>query len=200
MAKRELNPILKLALEFGPLAIFFLTYRFYSGETVTLFGESYDGVVVATMTFVPAILVSLAVSWSLTRHVPRMALVTAIVVVVFGGLTIWLNDATFIKMKPTIVNGIFAFILGFGLLRGQSYLKTLMGEMVPLRDEGWMVFTRRWAFFFVAMAVLNEVIWRTQTESFWVSFKTFGSPAITFAFMMSQVGLLNRYAPKEDKG
>ena len=200
MAKREIHPILKLALEFGPLAVFFLTYRLYAGEAVTLFGRSYDGVVVATMTFVPAILISLAASWVLTRHLPRMAVVTAVVVVVFGGLTIWLNDATFIKMKPTIVNGIFAFILGWGLMRGQSYLKTLMGEMVPLTDEGWMIFTKRWALFFVVMALLNEAVWRTQTESFWVNFKTFASPAITLAFMMSQLGFLNRHAPKEDKG
>ena len=103
-------------------------------------------------------------------------------------------------LLSTIVNLIFAFILGWGLLRGKSYLKLLMGEVLPMTDEGWMIFTRRWVFFFIAMAVLNEAIWRTQTEDFWVSFKTFGSPAITFVFMMSQMGLLNRHAPPEEKG
>lgn len=200
MTKAAPSPILKLILEFGPLAVFFLTYRAYAGEEVVIGGTAYQGVVVATMAFIPAILVSLAASWAMTRDIPRMAAVTAVVVVVFGGLTIWLNDAIFIKMKPTIVNGIFAFILGWGLLRGKSYLKLLLGEAIPLTDQGWMVFTWRWVLFFIVMAVLNEVVWRTQTENFWVNFKTFASPAITFVFMMSQIGLLNRYAPPEEKG
>ncbi|MEL6793730.1 MAG: septation protein A [Pseudomonadota bacterium] len=200
MAKTEINPILKLVLEFGPLVIFFLTYRAYAEEDVTLFGEAYRGVVVATIAFIPAILFSLGVSWGMTREIPRMAAVTAVVVVVFGGLTIWLNDATFIKMKPTIVNGLFAATLGWGLMRGKSYLKLLMGEVIPLTDEGWMIFTKRWALFFVFMAILNEIVWRSQSEAFWVNFKTFGSPVISVAFMMSQIGLLGRYAPPEEKG
>lgn len=197
MSARPIHPILKIVLEFGPLAVFFLTYRAYSGEEVALFGEVYEGVVVATIAFIPAILTTLAISWALTRDLPRMAVVTAVVVVIFGGLTIWLNDATFIKMKPTIVNLIFAFILGWGLLRGRSYLKYLMGEFLPLTDEGWMIFTRRWALFFLFMAALNEVIWRTQSEDFWVNFKTFGSPAVTLVFMVAQAGLLKRHAPPE---
>lgn len=197
MSAREINPYLRMALEFGPLAIFFLTYRAYSDDEVILFGEAYKGVVIATIVFIPAILASLAASWALTRHLPRTAVVTAVVVVVFGGLTIWLNDATFIKMKPTIVNMIFAAMLGWGLLRGRSYLKYLMGELLPLTDEGWMVFTRRWALFFVFMAVLNEVIWRFFSEDLWVNFKTFGSPVITIIFMMSQAGMLRRYAAPE---
>lgn len=197
MSERAINPILKLVLELGPVAVFFLTYQAYAGETVALFGQEYDGIVLATIAFIPAILISLGASWVLTRDLPKMALVTAVVVVVFGGLTVVLNDATFIKMKPTIVNLIFAGALGFGLLRGRSYLKVLMGEMLPLTDEGWMIFTKRWAFFFLFLAVLNEVIWRTQTESFWVSFKTFANPVITIAFMLSQSGLLKRYEPPE---
>lgn len=198
MTTKQMNPFVKLVLEFGPLAIFFLTYRAYAEEEVILFGQSYAGVVVATIAFVPAILVSLAISFALTRELPRMAVVTAVVVVVFGGLTIWLNDATFIKMKPTIVNLIFAGVLAWGLLRGRSYLKYLMGELLPLTDEGWMLFTKRWAIFFVFMAILNEVVWRTMDEAFWVNFKTFGSPVITFAFMISQSGLLKRFAPPEN--
>lgn len=197
MSMRTIHPILKLVLELGPVAIFFLTYRAYADETVNIAGTDYQGVVLATIVFIPAILISLGVSWVLTRDLPKMAVVTAVVVVIFGGLTVWLNDATFIKMKPTIVNLIFAGILGWGLIRGRSYLKYLMGEMLPMDDEGWMIFTRRWAYFFLFMAVLNEVIWRTQSESFWVSFKTFGSPVVTFVFMMSQTGLLKRHAPPE---
>ncbi|MEL7463265.1 MAG: septation protein A [Pseudomonadota bacterium] len=200
MAKTQINPILKLVLEFGPLAIFFLTYRAYAEEDVIIFGEAYRGVVVATIAFIPAILFTLGVSWGMTREIPRMAAVTAVVVVVFGGLTIWLNDATFIKMKPTIVNGLFAAALGWGLMRGKSYLKLLVSEVIPLTDEGWMIFTKRWVLFFIFMAILNEIVWRSQTEAFWVNFKTFGSPIVTFAFMMSQVGLLSRYAPPEEKG
>lgn len=198
MSVKEINPYLRLGLEFGPLAVFFLTYRAYAGEQVTILGEAYEGVVVATIAFIPAILASLAASWALTRHLPRTAAVTAVVVVVFGGLTVWLNDATFIKMKPTIVNLIFALILGWGLLRGRSYLKYLMGQLLPLTDEGWMVFTRRWALFFVFMAVLNEVIWRGFSEALWVNFKTFGSPIVTLVFMFSQAGLLRRYAPPDE--
>ena len=197
MKENHPHPLLKLVLELGPVAVFFLVYRYYDGETVSLFGQEYQGIVLATIAFIPAILLSLGVSWVMTRSLPRMAVVTAIVVVVFGGLTIWLNDATFIKMKPTIVNLIFAAILGWGLLMGRSYIKYLMGEMLPLTDEGWMIFTKRWVFFFVFMAVVNELIWRTQTESFWVNFKTFGSPVLTFAFIMSQTGLIKRHSPPE---
>lgn len=197
MTERAINPLLKLALELGPLAVFFLTYRVYAEDTVLILGREYQGVVLATIAFIPAILASLAVSWALTRELPKMAVVTAIVVVIFGGLTIWLNDATFIKMKPTIVNLIFAAILGWGLVMGRSYLKYLIGDALPLMDEGWLILTKRWAAWFLFMAILNEVIWRTQTESFWVNFKTFGSFGLTLAFMISQAGLLKRYAPPE---
>jgi len=143
--------------------------------------------------FIPTILAALAVSWALTRKLPRMAVITAIVVVVFGGLTVWLNDDIFIKMKPTIVNGLFALALGFGLLQGRSYLKYLMGEALPLSDEGWMIFTRRWMLFFVFLAVVNEIVWRTQSTDFWVSFKAFGNLPLTLAFMASQWPMLKRH-------
>lgn len=193
MTEKEENPLIKLALEFGPLAIFFITYRMYADETVTLFGGEYKGVVLATIAFIPAILISLAISWFVNNELPRMAVVTAIVVVVFGGLTIWLNDATFIKMKPTIVNSVFALVLGWGLLRGKSYLQYLAGQMLPLSDQGWMILTRRWAFFFVFMAILNEVVWRTQSENFWVNFKIFGSITITFIFLAAQSKLVKQH-------
>ncbi|WP_339951119.1 septation protein A [uncultured Albimonas sp.] len=177
---KPLNPLVKAALEFGPLVLFFVIYQ-------------RSDIFTATAVFIPVILASLGVSWWLSRHVPRMAVVTAVVVVVFGGLTLWLQDATFIKMKPTIINVLFAGALGFGLLRGRSYLKDLIGAAMPLTDEGWMALTKRWALFFLFMAVLNEVVWRTQTEEFWVTFKTFASPAITFAFIMTQFGLIKKH-------
>lgn len=198
MEQKTIPPLMKLALEFGPLAIFFITYRMYGGEEVIIGGTAYLGVVVATIAFIPAIVLSLGISYAITRHIPKMAAVTAVVVLVFGGLTIWLNDATFIKMKPTIVNMTFATILGWGLLRGRSYLKMLMEEVMPLTDEGWMIFTKRWALFFVFMAIVNEVIWRTQSESFWVNFKVFGSASLTIAFIISQAGLLKRHSTEAD--
>jgi intracellular septation protein len=188
-----MSPILKLVLELGPLVVFFGAFRWFREAPLVLGGVAYDGAVAATLFFVPAILASLAVSWALTRTLPRMAVVTAIVVVVFGGLTLALNDDTFIKMKPTIVNGLFALGLGVGLLQGRSYLKYLMGDALPLSDEGWMIFTRRWALFFVFLAVLNEAIWRTQSTEFWVGFKTFGNLPLTLAFMASQWPMLKRH-------
>ena len=204
----EINPLLKLVLEIGPLAVFFLTFRY--GEEILadprMFGwfematgaEALKGqsgpVIVATACFMVAIAVSLSVSWWLTRSLPKMAVVTAIVVTVFGGLTLWLQDETFIKMKPTIVNCIFALILGFGLLQGRSYLKYLMGDALPLTDKGWMIFTGRWVMFFLFLAVLNEVIWRTQTTDFWVSFNTFANLPLTLAFVAFHWPFLQRHA------
>lgn len=183
MTDRSLSPLLKIALELGPIAVFFVTY-------------TRTDIYTATAVFIPVILAALAASWVLTRSLPRMAVVTAVMVVVFGGLTLWLQDATFIKMKPTIVNALFAAALAFGLLRGRSYLRDVMGDAFALTDAGWLGLTRRWAGFFVFMALLNEAIWRTQTEAFWVTFKTFGSPAVTFAFVMSQLPYLKRHAPE----
>jgi intracellular septation protein len=140
-----------------------------------------------------AIAVSLAASWVLTRHLPRMAIVTAVVVAIFGGLTLWLQDETFIKMKPTIVYCIFALILGFGLMRGRSYLKYLMGTAMPLDDAGWMIFTRRWVMFFLCMALLNEGVWRSMPTETWVTFKTFATLPMTFVFVMFQFPLLKRH-------
>lgn len=188
-----MNPWLKLALEIGPLVVFFGAFQLFKDSPVTLFGQQYAGVVMATALFMPAILLSLATSWVMTRHLPRMSVVTAVVVVIFGGLTLVLNDETFIKMKPTIVNGLFALGLGIGLAQGRSYLKFLMGEVMPLSDEGWMIFTRRWALFFLFLAVLNEAIWRTMSSEFWVSFKTFGNLPLTLAFVASQYPMLKRH-------
>ena len=209
-AAQPINPILKFVLEIGPLAVFFLTFRYgaeiaanpaVQGLLEPLIGAAALGgksgpVFVATAFFMVAILASLTASWIMTRTLPKMAVVTGVVVAVFGGLTLWLQDETFIKMKPTIVNGIFALILGFGLMQGRSYLKYLMGDALPLTDEGWMIFTARWAMFFVFLAVLNEVVWRTQTTEFWVSFKTFANLPLTFGFIALHWQFLQRHAPE----
>lgn len=212
--QRQISPLLKLVLEIGPLAVFFITFQYgkeiladpvlFSGLEMVTGSEALRGssgpVFVATASFMVAIAISLSVSWLLARTLPKMAVVAGIVVAIFGGLTLWLQDDTFIKMKPTIVNGIFAVILGFGLVQGRSYLKYLMGDAMPLTDEGWMIFTRRWVFFFIFLAIVNEIVWRTQTTDFWVGFKTFGNLPLTLGFMAFQWPLLQRHSiePLED--
>lgn len=205
---RQPRPLVKLALEIGPLLMFFATFRYgrellgvpaihdllapVTGEAA-LAGPG-GPLFLATAVFMAAILVSLTISWRLTRHLPRMAVFTAVIVGVFGGLTLWLQDATFIKMKPTIISLVFAGVLGFGLLRGRALLRELMGEQMPLTDAGWLIFTRRWIVFFLAMAALNELVWRSQPTETWVAFKTFGYLPLTFLFLAFQVPLLRRHA------
>ena len=194
-APRFIHPLLKLALEVGPIAIFFLAYR-WAPVTAGLpdVERQLEQVLFATAVFIPTILAALAASWLLTRHLPRIAVITAAVVVIFGGLTLVLRDDTFVKMKPTILYGLFAGILGFGLLRGQSYLRYLMDELIPMAEEGWMKFTARFVAFYLALAVLNEVVWRLYGTDTWVNFRTFVLPAANFLFIMAQVPLFQRYA------
>lgn len=199
MEERQVNPWLKLALEIGPVAIYFAAYQYFQDRPVTLGGETYGGVVLATAVFVPLLLVTMGISWALTRRLPRMAVFTAIVVVLFGGLTVWLNDDTFTKMRPTVVYGLFAVILGVGLwVQGRSYLQYLMGQMMPLTDRGWMIFTRNWVIFFVFMSVFNEFVWRVLGEEAWVWLDSFGQMILTFAFLATQFPLLQRHALDED--
>ena len=198
MTERKINPILKLVLEIGPIAVFFLAYRMAPvPEGLGTAERQLEQILFSTMVFIPTILVSLAISWFLTRKLPRMAVITAVVVVIFGGLTLILRDDTFVKMKPTILYTLFAGILGFGLLRGQSYLRYLMEELIPLQDEGWMKFTVRFVIFYLFLAVLNEIVWRVWGTDVWVNFRTFILPAANFAFIMAQVPLFQRYAVPE---
>jgi intracellular septation protein len=195
MAKRHINPILKLVLEVGPIAVFFLAYRWApvpDGLSVT--ERQLEQVLFSTKIFVPTILAALAASWLLTRHLPKMAVITAVVVTIFGGLTLLLRDDTFVKMKPTILYGLFAGILLFGLIRGQSYLKYLMDELIPMSDAGWMKFTMRFVVFYLCLAVLNEIVWRTWGTDTWVDFRTFVLPVANVVFIMAQLPLFQRYA------
>lgn len=179
--KSEINPLLKLALELGPLVVFF-------------FANSRFGLFAATGAFMVAITLALAASYALTRRLAIMPLVTAVFVLVFGGLTLWLQDETFIKMKPTIVNALFGAILVGGLAFGRSLLAYVFDAAFHLDDEGWRKLTLRWALFFFVLAVVNEVVWRTQTTDFWVAFKVWGIMPLTFAFTLSQIPLLRRHA------
>jgi len=199
--KPQLNPLLKLALDLGPLVLFFfanakpaLFSPWFSPiiPTAVASGER-AGIFVATAVFMVAILVAFVISYVLTRRLPVMALVTAIVVLVFGGLTLFLQDDTFIKLKPTIIYLLFAGVLGGGLLFGKSLLATVFDQAFHLTEEGWRKLTLRWALFFLALALVNEIIWRTQSTDFWVAFKVFGVIPLTFIFAALQYPLLTKH-------
>jgi intracellular septation protein len=182
----KLNPLLKLALEFGPLAIFFAA-------------NSARGIYVGTGAFMAATLVALAISYAITRTIPVMPLVTAIFVVVFGGLTLLLANELFIKIKPTIVNLAFAGILLFGLRTGRLFIKLVLGSAVHLTEQGWLILTRAWIGFFIVLAALNEVIWRSTTTDTWVAFKVFGIMPLTILFSLSMVPVMMRHSlPMEE--
>lgn len=200
MAPRPINPGLKLVLELGPIVAFFLGYLALRDTSVTAFGRSYGGFILVTAAFIPVLLAATALLWRLSGHLSRMQVATVVLVVVFGGLSVAFNDDRFFKMKPTIIYALFAGILAVGLARGRSWLQYLMEGLMPLKPEGWMILTRRLAAFFAALAVANEVIWRSLSTDAWVNFKTFGLTAALFVFFMAQGGLMRRYAPDGKDG
>lgn len=197
--EKKLNPLVKMALELGPVILFFVGYVRVKDQTFTIGDTQYEGFILVTAAFIPLILISTGLLWWLTGKLSKMQLVTAILVVVFGGLSVWLNDDRFFKMKPTMIYLLFGGVLGYGLLRGQSYLKHVMGEVMPLEQEGWMILTKRLTAFFLGLAALNELIWRNMSTDAWVNFKTFGLTAAVFAFFMLQGKLFTQYAVAEDK-
>jgi intracellular septation protein len=197
MSEKKINPILKLVLELGPVLAFFVGYTRLKDETFAIAGTEYQGFIVMTALFVPLMMLTTLILWKLTGTLSRMQLVTLVLVVVFGGLSVWLNDERFFKMKPTMIYAFFAAVLGFGLWRGQSYLKSVMGEVLPMQDEGWMILTRRVTLFFAGLAVANELVWRLMSTDAWVNFKTFGLTAAVFAFFMTQGKLMERYGTGE---
>jgi intracellular septation protein len=199
MAERKINPVLKQVLELGPTLIFFLVYMRIKDESFVLGGTTYSGFIVAALILVPLLLASIAALWWLTGTLSRMQVFVAVMVVFFGGLTAWFNDESFFKMKTTIVYGSFALILGVGLLRGRSLLQWVMADAFPMKPEGWMILTRRLALMFAALAIANEVIWRTQSTELWVKLETFAMPAVLFVFLMIQFTILGRYMIDTDK-
>ena len=194
--RKEMNPIVKFALELGPLVVFFFANNRGEAiaEAVPALGALGGPLFVATALFMLATVVSLTVSWAMIRTLPVMPIVSGIVVVVFGTLTLWLGDEVFIKMKPTIVNGLFAAVLLGGLAVGKPLLGYVFDQAFKLDDEGWRKLTLRWGLFFVFLAVLNEVVWRLFSTDFWVAFKVWGTMPITIAFMLAQFPLLKRHA------
>ena len=197
----ELNPLLKLALDLGPLLLFF-----FANSRPALFepliapiipdavatGER-AGIFVATAVFMVAIVAALAISYALTRRLPVMALVSALIVVGFGGATLFFQNETFIKLKPTIIYLLFAGTLFGGLIFRKPLLAMVFDQMFNLTEEGWRKLTLRWALFFLVLAVLNEIVWRTQSTDTWVAFKVFGVMPLTFIFAALQYPLLMKY-------
>ena len=183
--RQKLHPGLKLALDIGPLVLFFAA-------------NARFGIFTATAVFMVAVLVALGVAWAKTRHIELMPLVTAVIVVIFGGLTLVLHDDLFIKLKPTIIYVLFGGTLAVGLAFGKSFIGVLFDSVFELTEEGWRKLTVRWALFFFALAILNEIVWRNFSTDFWVSFKLLGVVPLTLLFGVLQYRLLIRYAP-EDK-
>jgi len=179
------NPAVKLALEMGPLVLFFIV-------------NAKFGIFPATGVLMAGVLVALVASWALTRHVPIMPLVTAVAVVFFGTLTLLLHDETFIKLKPTIVNSLFGAALLGGLAFGKPLLPIVLDSVLKLTEAGWRALTLRWGLFFFFLAALNEAVWRTQSNDFWVNFKVFGTMPLTILFALSQVPLIMKHELKPD--
>jgi intracellular septation protein len=198
MTDKKINPIVKLALEMGPIIIFFIAYTKMKDNTYNIMDRDYGGFIVVTAIFIPVLLIATGVLWALTGKLSKMQLMTAVLVVIFGGLSVWFNDERFFKMKPTMIYLFFGGALGFGLMRGQSYLKSMMEGAMPLNDLGWMILTKRICLFFLTLAVANEVVWRTMSTDAWVNFKTFGLTAAVFVFFMTQGKLMEEYGINDD--
>ena len=193
---REISPLLKFVLELGPLVVFFFANSRgeWLAKTFPVLTEFGGPIFIATGLFMIATALALTVSWILTRTLPMMPLISGLVVLVFGALTLYLQNDTFIKMKPTIVNALFGVILLGGLLFGQSLLGYVFNSAFKLNDEGWRKLTFRWGFFFLFLAVLNEVVWRGFSTDTWVAFKVWGTMPITILFTMAQMPLIMRHS------
>ena len=184
--RKALNPIVKLLLELGPLALFFAVY-------------SKLGIFAATGVLMAGVVLTLGVSYAMLQRIPVMPLVTAVIVLIFGALTLFLHDETLIKIKPTALYLLFAAALFAGLALNRPILKILFDGALHVTEQGWRILTWRWAFFFIGLAVLNEIVWRTQTTDLWVKFKTFGFMPLTLLFAVAQAPLIMRTETKEDE-
>lgn len=196
---RKINPWLKAGLEFGPLILFFAVFLKLKDRTVHLGATDYSGFIVATLIFIPVLVATTLILWRLTGRLSVMQILTLVLVVVFGGLSVWLNDPRFFKMKPTIIYLIFAGLLGFSLILKRNWLQLVLSEAIPMTTEGWRILTLRLTLLFLALAGANEIVWRTMSESTWVSFKTFGLPALFVVFFVLNGKLFDQYAIKPDE-
>ena len=177
----------KFATDFGPLAVFFFFY--YNGD---------KNLKIAIPPFIIATLIALIIIWILEKKIPMVPLISGILITLFGGLTIYFDNPIFLYMKPTIINILFGLVLLFGkYFTNEPVLKKIMGKSIILSDIGWYLLNKRWMFFFFAMAILNEFVWRTQTEEFWVNFKVWGLLPFTFIFTAFQISLINKHKINE---
>ena len=190
---KKINPVLKQVLELGPPLAFMAIYFMIRDETYTLGGTEYSGFIVASLVFIPIMLVAMIIMWVMTRTLSRMQIFTAFMVIFFGGLTAYFNDERFLKMRPTIVYGMFAVLLGIGLLRGESWLAFVLNEMMPMEKEGWMILTRRLAACFVGLAIANEIVWRTMSEEAWVLIENVAFPIVLMGVLFWQIMALQEY-------
>ena len=191
--KKDVNPILRQVLELGPPVAFFVLYLKLRDQDFDIGGTTYSGFIVSTVLFVPLMLAAMAILWRLTGKLSRLQIFTAFIVIFFGGLTAWFNDERFFKMKTTIVYGIFSGLLGLGLVQGRSYLAFVMSDMLPMKEVGWMILTRRLCLGFAVLAGANELVWRTMSTDLWVKIETFGFPIALFLFLWWQVMGLQKY-------
>ena len=175
-----MKSIFKLLIDIGPLAVFFVFYTRSDLKT-------------AILPFMIATIIAVLFSYIIEKKIPIMPTVGAVIILIFGGLTIYFNNETFFKMKPTIINLLFAGVLYGGIILNKPFLRYLLGAALKLQDEGWDILTKRWIGFFIALAILNEIIWRTQTTDIWVNFKVFGILPITFIFTLTQFATIKKY-------
>ena len=197
-ALREISPALKQALELGPVLVYFVTYFMVRNMTVTLGGTEYGGFIIAVAIFTPVQLAAMAILRRLTGRLSRMQVALLVMVVVLGGITILLNDPTFFKIRSTLVFGTFGLLLFIGLWRGQSYLAYVLEGALPISHEGWMILTRRMAWFFMAFAAANGVVWRNFSDDVYVIWDTAGQMGVMFIFLISNYKLIERYWVEPD--
>ncbi len=195
---KKVNPMVKMALELGPIVIFFIAYGRMKDKVFLFNGVEYQGFIAVTAIFVPLLALTTFILYKLSGRISVMQILTLVLVIVFGGLGIYFNDERFFKMKPTMIYLLFGGMLGFGILRGQSYLKLAMDGAMPMNDTGWMILTKRFCAFFFGLAIVNEVIWRNFSTDTWVNFKTFGLTIAIFAFVLTQGKLIQKYGTQSD--
>lgn len=196
--EKKVNPMVKMALELGPIVIFFIAYGRMKDKVFLFNSVEYQGFIAVTAIFVPLLMLTTFILYKLSGRISVMQILTLVLVIVFGGLGIYFNDERFFKMKPTMIYLLFGGMLGFGILRGQSYLKLAMDGAMPMNDAGWMILTKRFCAFFFGLAILNEVIWRNFSTDTWVNFKTFGLTIAIFGFVLTQGKLIQKYGTQTD--
>lgn len=200
-AEKQISPMLKLALELGPLAIYFWAFKHYKTVPLEIFGQSYMGLVAAMIVFIPATIIAIAITYFLSREISRMAIFSLVLILIIGGVTIYSNDAQALKLRPSIINTLFGLILAFGLwVQKKSYMQYLMGDVMPLSNEGWFILTRNFIFFFFANTVINEIVRRFMSDGAFAFWDSFGQLILTFVFFAAQFPMLSKYIDETKEG